>query len=96
VHTDSRTTLESLYNKDKHTFLIEEIRQKVKEMESRGRKTRFRWINAHAGNSGNELGDKLAKEVSGKTEIPISYNTVPKSAIKRDLEETSKETWQRE
>ena len=51
---------------------------------------------SHAGNSGNELADKLAKEASGKAGIPISYNRVPKSAIKRDLEETSKETWQRE
>jgi hypothetical protein len=65
-------------------------------MESRGWKTRFMWIKAHAGNSGNELAYKLVKEASGKTEIPISYNRVPKSAIKRDLEETSKETWQRE
>jgi hypothetical protein len=35
VHTDSRTTLDSLYNTDIHTFLIEEIRQKVYEMENR-------------------------------------------------------------
>jgi len=28
VHTDSRTTLDSLYSTEKHTFLIEEIRQK--------------------------------------------------------------------
>ena len=96
VHTDSRTTLESLHNTDKHTFLTEEIRQKVKEMESRGWKTRFRWIKAHAGNSGNELADKLAKELSGNAGILISYNRVTKSAIKRDLEETNKETWQRE
>jgi ribonuclease HI len=74
VHTDSRTTLESLYNTDKHTFVTEEIRQKAKEMESRGWKTRFRWIKTPAGNSGNELADKLAKEASGKTEIPISCN----------------------
>jgi ribonuclease HI len=96
VHTDSRTTLESLYNTDKHTFLTEEIRQKAKEVESSGWKIRFRWIKAHAGNSGNEMADKLAKEASSKTEIPISYNRVPKIAIKMDLEETSKETWQRE
>jgi ribonuclease HI len=96
VHTDSRTTLESLYNTEKHTFLTEEIRQKAKEMESGGWKTRFRWIKSHVGNSGNEMADKLAKEASGKTEIPISCNRIPKSAIKRDLEETSKETWQRE
>jgi hypothetical protein len=34
----------------------------------------------------------LAKEASGKTDLPISYNTVTKS----DLENTSVETWQRE
>ena len=59
-------------------------------------KIRFRWIKAHAGTSGNELADKLAKEASGKTYIPISYNRVPKSAIKRDLEGISMEHWQRE
>jgi ribonuclease HI len=35
VHTDSRTTLDSLYNTDINTFLNEEIRQKVHEMENR-------------------------------------------------------------
>jgi ribonuclease HI len=78
VHTDSRTTLESLHNTDKHTFLTEEITQKVKYMESRGWKTRFRWIKAHAGISGKELADGLAKEASGNTEIPISYKSTKK------------------
>jgi len=96
VHTDSRTTLDSLYNTDIHTFLIEEIRQKVHEMENREWKIGFRWIKAHAGVSGNELADKLAKEASGKTDIPISYNRIPKSVIKRDLEDNSVEIWQRE
>jgi ribonuclease HI len=41
-------------------------------MENREWKIRFRWIKAHAGNSGNELADRLAKEASGKTDIPIS------------------------
>ena len=35
VHTDSRTTLDLLYNTDIHTFLIEEIRHKMHEMENR-------------------------------------------------------------
>ena len=90
VYTDSRTTLDSLNNADKHTFLTEKIRQKVQVMEIRGWKIRFSWIKAHAGTSGNELADKLAKEASGKTEIPVSYNRIPKSAIKRDLEESSR------
>jgi hypothetical protein len=96
VHTDSRMTLDSLNNADKHTSLTKEIRQKVHEMKNREWKIRFRWTKAHAGTSGNELVDKLAKEAAGKTEMPISYNRVPKSAIKRDLEEFSMENWQRE
>jgi ribonuclease HI len=82
VHTDSRTTLDSLNNTDIYTFLTEEIRHIVHEMEIREWKIRFRWIKAHAGASGKELADKLAKEASGKTDLTISYNRVPKSAIK--------------
>jgi len=47
MYTDSRTTLESLHNMNKHTFLTEEIRRKVKEMGSRGWSTRSRWTKAH-------------------------------------------------
>ena len=65
-------------------------------MENRGWKIQFSWIKAHAGVSGNELADKLAKEASGKRGMPISYNRIPKSVIKKDLEDTSMEIWQRE
>ena len=81
VHTDSGTTLDSLYNTDIHTFLIEEIRQQKYELETREWKTRFRWTKAHAEVWGNELADKLAKEASSRTDIPISYNRVPKRTI---------------
>jgi len=53
VHTDSRTTLDSLNNENKHTYLTEEIRQKVQEVEIIEWIIRFRWIKAHAGRSGN-------------------------------------------
>ena len=96
VHTDNMTTLDSLINTGIHTFLTEEIRQTVHELKTRQWKIRFRWLKAHAGTSGNELADKLAKEASGKTDLPISYNRVPKSVIKRYLEKVSVETWQRE
>jgi len=53
------TTLDSLINTDIHTFLTEEIRQGVHELETREWKIRFRWVKAHAVTSGNELADKL-------------------------------------
>jgi hypothetical protein len=65
-------------------------------MENREWKIRFRWIQAHAGVSGNELADKLVKGASGKTDMPISYNRIPKSIIKRDLQDNSVEIWQKE
>jgi ribonuclease HI len=70
LHTDSTTTLDSLINTDKHTFLTEEIRQPVHELETREWKIRFRWVKAHAGTSKNELADKLAKEAAGKKSYP--------------------------
>jgi ribonuclease HI len=51
-------------------------------METREWKIQFRWVKAYAGTSGNELADKLAKEASGKTDLPISYNGVSKSIMK--------------
>jgi hypothetical protein len=68
----------------------------VHELETRESKIRFRWVKAHTGTSGNELADKLAKEALGKTDLPISYKRVPKKKKKRDLENTSMETWQGE
>ena len=72
------TTLEPLINADIHTFLAEEIKQRVHEMENMEWEIRFRWVKAHAGTSGNELADKLAKEASRKTDLPISYNNTKK------------------
>jgi len=65
-------------------------------MGSRGWTTRFRWTKSHLGNTGNELADKLAKEASSKTEIPISCNRIAESAIKQKLEDNSNVTWQKE
>jgi len=81
---------------NKHTFLTEEIRRIVQEIESRGWTIRFRWTKSHVGTTGNELAVKLAKEASNKREINISYNRIPKRAFKREREENSNVTWQKE
>jgi len=58
VHTDSRKTIDSLHNENKHTYLAHEIRQNVDEMEIREWRIRFKLMKAHAGTSGDELDNK--------------------------------------
>ena len=43
VYTDGRTTLESLHNLNKHTFLTEEIGREEQTMGIKGWTTRFGW-----------------------------------------------------
>jgi ribonuclease HI len=96
INTDSRITLDSLKNKNIHTSLIEGIRRRLTELKNIGWKIQFRWVKAHVGIKGNELADTLAKEAAKNPDIIECYNKVPKNIIKRDLEETSVEHWQKE
>ena len=48
----------------------------------------FSWIKAHAGKEGNELADRLAKEVSISSKIEECYNKIPKSTITKELKDS--------
>jgi len=64
VHTDSRITLQSPKNTRNHNYLLEAIRKKAIAAEKGNWTIIFTWVRAHAGNYGNELVDKLAKEAA--------------------------------
>jgi ribonuclease HI len=51
-------------NHKNHTKLIDQIRRKTIEIEQQKWNEEFTWIKAHAGLRGNELADKLAKNVA--------------------------------
>jgi ribonuclease HI len=87
VHTDSRTTLDSLNNTDIHAFPTEEIRQIVHELEIREWKIRFRWIKAHAGTSGKNWPTSWRKKHQ-ENRFTHQQNRVPKSVMKSNLENT--------
>jgi len=96
VYTDSRITLQSLQNQKRHTHLIDQIRNKVLDMEQHEWKVDFSWIKAHAGQRGNELADHLAKEASRSKNIEECYNRVPKSTVSSELKEQCLKQWQNE
>jgi len=51
-------------------------------MENQAWKLEFTWIKAHAGNRGNDLLDKNAKEEATNTDIEC-YNRNPKITVER-------------
>ena len=68
-------------NAKNRKHLIEEIRRKTNDLEKENWHTDFTWIKANAGNSGNDLADKLAKEAIKNSEM--CYNKIPISEIAR-------------
>ena len=57
------------------------------------RKIQFKWITAHVGILGNELGDELANKAAKKADILECYKKVPKSVVISELCNRSVEKW---
>ena len=87
VHTDSRITLQLLQNQKKHTWLIEQMRTKVIEMEQHEWRVEFSWIKAHAGHRGNEMADQLAKAAANNKNIEECYTKILKNAVLCELKD---------
>jgi len=59
-------------------------------------KFEFIRVKAHAGQRGNELADRLAKEASSIKDIKKCYNRIPKSTVTSELKEQCLKQWQNE
>jgi ribonuclease HI len=96
IYTDSKITLYSLQNPRNHTYLIDEIRKKIAYLKEANWKIKVTWIKAHAGNPGNEMADKLAKEAARSSQIDITFSKITLSLIYHDIQKDSIKRWQKE
>jgi len=96
VYTDSRITIDSLKNASNHNYLFEEIRNRLMNLRSAKWTIEFSWIKAHAGNLGNELTDRLAKDAASDKDIPFVFDRIPKTTLYSELEEEATLKWQEE
>ena len=64
VNTDSKMTLDTLQNRNKHYIIIENIRKEIKMLEDLRGTVFCYWVKTHVGIQGNELADLLDKKAA--------------------------------
>jgi len=84
--TYSEVKIHSLKNHCTHSFLIEEIRKKVRHLSKLNWTIHFRWVKAHFGIEGNEAADKRAKEAAyDENDQTIVCNRVTATTLEDEI-----------
>jgi ribonuclease HI len=95
IYTDSRVAIDLLKNHAMHGFLIEKIRNKIRQLSIKNRTIHFRWVKAHIGIEGNEAADRLAKEAAQDEENQsIVFDRMPLTSIAIEINKRGFEQWQ--
>jgi hypothetical protein len=87
--------LDSINNEYNHSHLTEEIRKRLTKLERSNWTITFASVKAHAGILGNEMADQLAKTAARSKSKTICYNRIPLSTLYRELEDKSRQKWQK-
>ena len=80
VNANSKVTLGTLQNRNKHYILTGNIRKEIKRLEDQQWTVVFNWVKARVGIEGNEMADCLAKKVA-TDDIGVVYDIIPRETI---------------
>jgi hypothetical protein len=74
-----------------HCFLIEKIRNKIRQLSMQNWTIHFRWLKAHIRIVGNEAANRLAKEAAQDEE---NQSMIPLTSIASEINRRGLEQWQ--
>ncbi|KAJ2942515.1 hypothetical protein O0L34_g1979 [Tuta absoluta] len=94
IISDSRSALDCICDPNSVHPIVSEIHTLIGEILLLGGEIRLFWIKAHAGISGNERADELAKQAALKSKTRPVYDRFPLSLPKRLIKENTLSTWQ--
>jgi ribonuclease HI len=94
VNTDSKVTLDTLRNRNKHYVITEDIGKEIKRLEELRWTVFFNWVKAHVGTQGNELADRLTKKAATEDIGERVYDKIPRETIITEGKEIGLTKWQ--
>jgi hypothetical protein len=79
-----------------HGFIIEQIRNKIRQLKEQNWTIYFKWVKAHIRIDGNQKADKLAKEAAKEENKNwhAAYSRVPITVVANDITKKGHEQWQ--
>ena len=90
-------TIDSLKNHSMHGFLIEKIRNKIRQLTTQNWTIHFGWVKAHVGIEGNEAADKLTKEAAKEDEnLNFVFDRIPIASVASEIDKKWLEQWQQQ
>jgi len=94
IYSDSQSALKALQADEITSNCVKHVIKQVMILSEKVERVDMVWIKAHDGNTGNEYADYLAKEGTVQTTLgPEPMVPVPKSAIKKHIQEYFSKKW---